>query len=342
MKVQLFSVLTVLVLLVASLGICYAQAAPAAPAASCTPCPPQAPALPVCAGIYGGIGYIPGDPTTMLTVTSRTPSAMATPMSCPSGAGPMACPATTSCDTCTSCATVSCTAAKPCSCPKVECPKPCPAQCPPTTCPTDPCPTNTCAPAPCPAPCPQPACVTTTTCVPAGPGAGPCAIPAIGGPSACVQQTIACMQSVSGVEVDKAYLQAMIQLNLSGLSVSDAAAVHLGTTSLQDFATNAIADARSDVRKSQDWLASKYCLTVTACAPSLGAGFDICAPRRTSKELDDAYRSQMVQFYLDEIALSQVMVQRGLDCDVKKYAAESIRHDQKRIAMLRRCSACGE
>jgi hypothetical protein len=133
----------------------------------------------------------------------------------------------------------------------------------------------------------------------------------------------------------------VIQLNLSVLAVSDAAAVHLGTTSLQDYATNSIADSRSTVGKAQGWLKTKYCLDVAACPPSLGTGFDICNINRPGKEFDDTYKNQVIQYYLDEIAFSQVEIERGLDSQVKAFAAATIKNDQVRINRLRRCAVCG-
>ncbi len=132
----------------------------------------------------------------------------------------------------------------------------------------------------------------------------------------------------------------MVQLNLSELAVSNAAADHLGTTTLQDFATNSISDSRSAASKAQRWLRTKYCLDAIVCAPTLNTGFDICNLDRPGKVFDDTYKNNVIQYYLDEIALSQVEVQRGLDSQVKAYAAETIRNDQVRIAMLRRCNVC--
>jgi len=182
---------------------------------------------------------------------------------------------------------------------------------------------------------------TTSTTVPAGPGSGPCALPPIGAVSACAQQTIAYMQNLSGVDADKAYLQAMIQLNLSVMALSNGSADHLGTTSLQDYATNSITDSRTSVNQAEKWLRTKYCLDVAACPPSLGPGFDICNLTHPGKEFDDSYKNQLVQFYVDEITLSQVEIQRGLDSQVKAWAAETIRNDQIRINRLRRCTVCG-
>ncbi|MHB9037668.1 MAG: DUF305 domain-containing protein [Armatimonadota bacterium] len=142
------------------------------------------------------------------------------------------------------------------------------------------------------------------------------------------------------MDADKAYLQAMIQLNLSVLALSNDSADYLGTTTLQDYATNSIADSRSNVSKAKEWLINKYCLDVTVCAPSSGVGFDICNVDRRGKAFDDAYKNQLVQFYIDEIALSQIEIQNGLDCKVKAWAAQTIKSDQIRISRLKRCNAC--
>lgn len=149
------------------------------------------------------------------------------------------------------------------------------------------------------------------------------------------------MRSLGGIDVDVAYLQAMIQLNQSVLAVSDAAAIHLGTTSLQNYATNSILDSRSRISQAKGWLNTKYCMYVTTCAPSLdGSALDICKVDRPGKVFDDAYRNQMVQYYIDEIAISQVEVEKGLDSEVKAAAAKTIKENQIRISRLKRCNSC--
>ncbi len=207
------------------------------PAPCPTPCPAPCPAP------CGGMSYIPGNTPSTLTVTTRTPCITPCPAPCPTGAGPASCnpcPTTPPCvPSCGPSSTVSCTNCYPCPCPTVPCPT---ANC-------GPCGITT---------CPQMSYTTTCTTVPAGPGCGPCAIPPIGTPSACAQQTLACLQTLCGADADRAYLQAIVQLNLSVLAVSNAAADHLGTTSLQDYATNSIADSRTSASKAEGWLKTKY------------------------------------------------------------------------------------
>jgi uncharacterized protein (DUF305 family) len=156
-----------------------------------------------------------------------------------------------------------------------------------------------------------------------------------------MQATIASLQSLSGVGADTAYLQAVIQLNLSVMALSEASAQQLGTTSLQDYATNSIVASKSAVSKAQSWLKTKYCLETTTCAPSMaGSGLDICSIDRPGKQFDEAYKNQMIQFYIDEIALSQVAMQNALDSQVKAEAAATIKNDQVRISRLKRCNVC--
>ena len=144
--------------------------------------------------------------------------------------------------------------------------------------------------------------------------------------------------------MDKAYLQGIITTNMQVLAVSDAAATHLGTTSLQNAATNSVADAGSRISMARRWLKSKFCLDVTACPPSLGPGFDICqvicGSPVSGAAFDQAFRNQLVQFYTDEIAISQVVLERGCDSQVKAAAARIIKEDQERIARLLRCRIC--
>ncbi|MCL5104667.1 MAG: hypothetical protein M1133_11230 [Armatimonadetes bacterium] len=276
-------------------------------------CPPGA--GPAAASTCTGISYIPGFPSAKTTVTTCTPCPTAPPCPTPSGAGPCPTPS----------------GAGPCPTPP-----PCPAE--------PPAPTVTCAsciPAPtttCP---PQSDSACTTTTVSAGPGCGPTACPPIATVSQKTQAAIDCMRSLGGIDVDVAYLQAMIQLNQSVLAVSDAAAIHLGTTSLQNYATNSILDSRSRISQAKGWLNTKYCMYVTTCAPSLdGSALDICKVDRPGKVFDDAYRNQMVQYYIDEIAISQVEVEKGLDSEVKAAAAKTIKENQIRISRLKRCNSC--
>ena len=291
----------------------------------CEPSPSGAGPAP-CPGTCGmGMSYIPGMTPSNLTVTTRTPCVTPCPTPCPSGAGPAPgepCPP----NTCppNPCAEVSCGSCKPAPCSVPTCP----------TSGRGPCGIGG-------ATTPQVTYTTSTTTVPGGPGSGPCSLPTIGTISASAQQALTCLQSLSGAEADRAYLQAVIQLNLSVLAVSDAAAVHLGTTSLQDYATNSIADSRSNAAQAQEWLKDKYCLNVAACLPPLTTGFDICDLDRPGAAFDEAYRNQVIQYYLDEIALSQVEIERGLDCTVKAFAMQTIKNDQVRITRLRRCRICG-
>lgn len=150
------------------------------------------------------------------------------------------------------------------------------------------------------------------------------------------------MQTLCGADVDRAYLQAMIQLNMQVMALSDAAVVNLGTTRLQDYATNSIADSRSRISQAESWLRSKFCLTVAACPPgSIGQTVcDMLCADKSGAAFDAAYKKQLVQWYVDEIALSQVEIDRGLDCQVKAYAAEVIRQNQARIERLHRCGVC--
>lgn len=277
---------------------------------------------------------------------------------CPSGAGPA----------CNLCGTISyipgptaqcINVTTCCPCPpeggagKVEircnpnCAQVCPTTCPsPATCPTGcvpECPCQlSCDPCGKPAPAVTEACTTVT--VAAGLGAGTCAAcPPIGTPSACAQQLIDCLRSLSGPEVDKAYLQGLITINLQILTVSDSAATHLGTTRLQNAATNSVADSGSRSNMAKRWLRSKFCLDITACPPSSVAGFDICeilCGQTSSAAFDQMYRNQLVQFYIDEIAISQVMLERGCDSQVRDAAARIIKEDQERIARLLRCRIC--
>lgn len=321
MKVQLLSICFALIA-VSICGVGYAQSNPAVmqpgvtfgPQASpkiTAPSIGQAvtmtPACPTCSGM----AYIPGNPTTTLTATTCTPCP--TP-GCPTGAGP-----SETLVTCGSC-------------------NPCP--CPPNTCNT--CPPASCASANC-DPCGRKA-PSQTTCtsysVQASAGGGPCALcPPIATVSACTQATVNCLQSLSGADADRAYLQAMIQLNQPVLALSDASADHLSITSLQDFATNTIADSRGHIAQAEKWLRTKYCVMVTSCVPALG-GLSICDNERPGKAFDDAYKTQIIQYYVDEIALSQVEVERGLDSQVKAAAAKTIRDDQLKISRLTRCGRC--
>ena len=284
---------------------------PAAAGAGPASCPPAGQAM----------SYIPGS-NFDLTITSSSPTTIPVPL--PPGAGPVPCdPCAPPCPAVKPCcpsSIVSCTPPELCPCPKIQ--------------PSD----DPCAAAQCPSEC-----VVTTSTVPSGPGTGPCALPPIGNLSACAQETVDCLNELSGVDVDRAYLQAIMQLNLQVLSISDAASVRLGSTSLQDFATNSIADSRASIAKAQKWLKTKYCLEVQACTPPLSAGFefDICNLRGSSKAFDEEYKNQVVQLYLDEIALSQVELQRGLDCQVKAFAADTIKNNQLRISRMRRCTICG-
>ncbi|NLN79511.1 MAG: DUF4142 domain-containing protein [Armatimonadetes bacterium] len=288
-----------------------------------TPIPPAACGAgpSVCPPGGQGMSYIPGL-NSNLTITSSTPTTIPVPQ--PPGAGPAACdPCAPLCPArqpCCPSSIVSCTPPEQCPCPKIQ---PCP----------DPCEAAQC----------HSNCIVTTSTAPGGPGAGPGALPCIGAISACAQETINCLNQLCGVDADRAYLQAIMQLNLQILSVSDAASVRLGSTRLQDFATNSIADSRQAISKAQKWLRTKYCLEVQACTPALSAGFefDICNLKKASKEFDDAYKNQVVQLYLDEIALSQVELQRGLDCQVKEFATDTIKNNQTRIAQMKRCTICG-
>lgn len=228
-----------------------------------------------------------------------------------------------------------------------NCAQACPATCPsPTTCPTGcvaacPC-QQQCDPCgkPCPAP-PVESCTTVTTA--AGVGAGTCAAcPPIGSPSECAQQLVACLQSLSGPEVDKAYLQGLITTNMQVLAVSEASAISLSTTSLQNVATNSVADAGSRINMARRWLKSKFCMDITACPPSSVAGLGVCEIlcRTTSAEFDQAFRDKLVQYYIDEIAISQVVLDRACDSQVRAAAARIIREDQERISRLLRCRIC--
>lgn len=271
---------------------------------------------PACPAMGQGMSYIPG-PSSTLTITSSVPCIPVTPP----GAGPgdpcaPPCPPPVSC--CPS-SIVSCTPPTQCPCPKIQ-----PGE---EACARPECPSN---------------CVITTSTVPAGPGAGECTLAPIASVSECARQALDCLNQLCDVEADKAYLQSMMQLNLQVLTISHAAATRLGTTNLQDFAINSVADSREIVAKAQKWLRTKYCLEVQACAPSLGTvGFDICSVPAASKAFDEEYKTQLVQHYMDEIALSQAELQRGLDCQVKEFAAETIKNNQVRIARISRCTLCG-
>ncbi len=67
------------------------------------PCPPGAGPAPcpvTCGGTCGGtcgMTYIPGNPSSTLTVTTYTPCVTPCPAPCSTGAGPAPCPATTTC-----------------------------------------------------------------------------------------------------------------------------------------------------------------------------------------------------------------------------------------------------
>lgn len=213
------------------------------------------------------------------------------------------------------------------SCATVVC-----SQCAPCVCPSAPC-----------YPCPAPTCTTTTVCpTSASIGCGPCATcSTVAGLDANGRSMLACLKKLCGVDADRAYLQSMMQLNMWMLSLSDASATQLGATSLQDFATNSIADARSNITRAKAWLKSKFCMTVTACVPGVSPSLNICNTIPPSKAFDDAYKNQMIQYYVDEIALSQVEVAQGLDCQVKAFAQKTIENDQARIYKLTRCRICG-
>lgn len=275
---------------------------PFPPAEPCPPCNP-----------CGTISYIPGYTGSCISTTTCTP--------CPVGSGP-------------SQTTIQCLPGpvQPCPSPcPTHSPGPCPVPCPPA----QPSSCDPCAP-----PCPQPTAYCTTV-VSAATGAGPCAAcPPVATVTACGQATVNCLQTLCGAEADKAYLQALIMLNMQVLALSDASAQYLGTTSLQNYATNSIADSKTRIHKSERWLKSKFCLAVTACPPSLSPGFDICDIRALGREFDESYKSQLVQFYVDEIAISQVVLERGLDCQVKELAAQVIRDNQARIERMKRCGIC--
>ena len=135
-------------------------------------------------------------------------------------------------------------------------------------------------------------------------------------------------------------MQALIQINQQVLALSNNAAIYLGTTFLQDYATNSIGDSTSRINQSAKWLKTKYCTAITTCTPGLSSSLNICATSPYGREFDDAYRAQLVQYYVDEIAISQVEVERGLDSQVKALAARVISEDQERIRRLTRCNTC--
>lgn len=292
------------------------------PPAACNPCPPTCTPCPTGAGPVcpscTGMTFIPGFGSSTCTVTTITPC----PQPATTGAGPCA-PSCTTAPCPVPSTTVTCTPNVPAVC------NPCPT---PNCTPCDPC--NKCRAAA--------TYASTSTTMQCGPcvGAGPCAIPAIATLDSCGQALLDCINAVCGAEADKAYLTGMVQINRSVLALSDASAVHLGSTSLQNYATNSIGDSQDRISTSMKYLRNKYCLAVSAgCPPSLG-GLNICNINQPGREFDEAYKAQLIQYYVDEIAISQAEIDRGLDCQVKQFAATTIKQDQDRINRLQRCGVC--
>lgn len=169
-------------------------------------------------------------------------------------------------------------------------------------------------------------------------GAGPCPLPYVPAISAAGQQAIACLQSLCGYDADKAYLAAMIQSQSSIMAISQVAAVYAGSTSLQDFATNAAADSCGIISALNKWQSNKFCIEATVCPAATSIGnFDICNPSvNRGRDFDVTYMNQALQYYVDEIALSQIELQNGKDCDVKKSAYHIIKDDQAKVNQLRK------
>lgn len=271
----------------------------------------------------GPVTYIPGFESSSCTVTTITPCPPVCPPQ-PTGCGPAPCPPSPS-------TIVTCTPVCPTYCN--PCPKPCSVCASGTPC--NQC--NVCRGNPCASAQNATVCSTTTACPV---GAGPCAVPAIATVSPAAQAMITCLQGLCGAEADKAFLQYEIQLNQSVLALDYASIDYLGTTRLQDWATNSIADSRSTIAKSSRWLRDKYCTNVATCNPAGPMGIDICNITRRGSAFDQAYTNQMVQYYVDEISLAQVEIRNGLDCQVKAWAADIIRDRQTRISRLGRCNTC--
>lgn len=288
------------------------QAAGAGPA-TCPPCPPcqSGPTCPSCS-----MSVIPGFTSTTQTITTCVPCPPACPPPAPSGCGPAPCPPQPS-------TIVSCAA----NCP-VYC-NPCPKR----QCNCDPCnPCDTCKQQP------TTVCASTTVTTPAYTGAGPAACPSVAGVSACTQPLLTSLQGLCGIEADRTYLVDMMQLELQVLALSNAYNGRMGATHVEDFATNSISDANRNVRHAQSWLRTKFCMEVTACVPCLSVTLDTCNLNRAA--FTDQYTSGVLQYYIDEIALSQVEMQVGCDCQVKAWAAQMIKDNQVRIASLKRCGMC--
>lgn len=174
-------------------------------------------------------------------------------------------------------------------------------------------------------------------------GAGPCSLSTNAVVSPQVQATIDCLNQLCGCELDKAYLVAMLQIQPSVISISTVATQYATGTNLQDFAMNSVSDANSITNEFSGWLRTKFCMNVAICVPPVNPAFDICNLKLNGPgEFDSIYRAEIVRYYVDEIALSQVYVCRGQDCEILKAAKKIIENDQERIKELTRtrCGSC--
>jgi hypothetical protein len=181
-----------------------------------------------------------------------------------------------------------------------------------------------------------------STCPPIG--AGPCpSIQTAPTPSSQAQATINCLSQLCGPELDKSYLLTIMQLQPCIIALSQPAISYATRTSLQNFALNSMASAQATIDETTRILNTQFCLDLTVCAPTLATEFDICKLAVTwSPEQDAAYKSQIIQYYVDEIAVSQVYALRGQDAYIKELACRIIKHDRRRIDDLRhnRCGLC--
>jgi uncharacterized protein (DUF305 family) len=121
------------------------------------------------------------------------------------------------------------------------------------------------------------------------------------------------------------------------MATSLVAAQYASRTSVQDFAINAASDIRCQDNQYAYWLRTKFCVNMTICPQPTSIGkFDICNPSvNRGREFDVTYLNEALQFYVDEVALSQAEVQNGKDCVIITAAKEVIKRDQAKIDQIR-------
>ncbi len=148
------------------------------------------------------------------------------------------------------------------------------------------------------------------------------------------------MESKTGPELEKDYLQMMIEHHKSGVKMADMALEKAKHAEIKDFATKMKATQTEEIGTMTTWLDKWYQTKPSKAALPDDSKMMMDKTMKTSMALegddfDKMFLTQMAMHHNEAIKMSELEIQKGTQQEAKEFAGKIAKDQQSEVQQLR-------